>query len=195
MKSTSKIILASGSPRRKALLSELGIKFEVMVKDIEENYPADLKREQVALYIASKKADAYINEINSGALVITADTIVCLDDHILGKPTGPEDAYRMLRLLSGTNHEVITAVCMRSKLHAEHFHVTTRVHFHELTDAEIDYYIQKDKPFDKAGAYGIQEWIGLIGIDRIEGSYYNVVGLPVSELYQHLIRFQSISAV
>ncbi len=195
MKSTSKIILASGSPRRKALLSELGIQFEVMVKEIEEDYPNGLKGEQVALHIASKKADAYVDEIKSGALVITADTIVCLNDHILGKPVGPEDAYRMLRMLSGTSHEVITAVCMRSTQHSELFHVSTRVHFHELTDAEIYHYIQKDKPFDKAGAYGIQEWIGLIGIDRIEGSYYNVVGLPVSEVYQHLVRFQSTSEI
>lgn len=193
MKFSAPILLASASPRRKSLLSELGIKFEIKTKEIDESFPADLTGEQAAIFIAAKKAAAYDEEINEGYIVITADTIVCLDDHILGKPTDPADAQRMLRLLSGKKHDVITAVCIKSKESNDCFHVTTSVHFKELSEDEINFYIDKDKPFDKAGAYGIQDWLGLTAIDRIEGSYYNVVGLPVSELYHYLIRLKSFS--
>lgn len=193
MKFTTSILLASGSPRRKSLLSEMGIPFEVKTKDIDENYPDHLRKEEVAIYVATKKANAYSDEIAQGYTVITADTIVCFKDLILGKPSDNEDAFNMLRMLSGNRHEVITAVCIKSLQYNETFHVLTTVHFNELTDSEINYYIEHHHPFDKAGAYGIQDWIGLIAIDRIEGSYHNVVGLPVCELYQHLLKLNSFS--
>ncbi len=195
MEQTSPLILASGSPRRKALLKELGLDFKVVLKEINEDFPDHLKREDVALFIAQKKASVYINEINEGNIVITADTIVCVDDKILNKPAGYQEAFEMLQLLSGRSHEVITAVCISGKDISSCFHVTTTVIFKKLSDAEINNYIIKQQPFDKAGGYGIQEWIGLIGMERIEGSYYNVVGLPVKELYEQLIALNVIKGI
>jgi septum formation protein len=190
MKLKTPVILASGSPRRQELLRELGIPFEIILKQVDETYPDHLEKEQVALYLAEKKASAYDAEVITGKLVITADTIVCAGNIILGKPEDFDDGVRMLKLLSGKGHEVITAVCIRSASGQTTFFDTTSVYFKNLTDEEIRFYIDKCKPYDKAGAYGIQEWIGLIGIERIDGSYYNVVGLPVRKVYEHLLALQ-----
>ena len=180
------LLLASNSPRRKELLASMGLQFDVLVKDVEEEFPEHLQREEIAVYLASHKADQYDAELQN-QLLITADTIVCLGNKVLNKPTDQAEAFTMLRSLSGTSHEVITGVCLFSSDNKTVFHDTTKVYFKELTDEEINYYITNYKPFDKAGAYGIQEWIGMIGIERIEGSYFNVVGLPVQKLYQQLV--------
>jgi septum formation protein len=185
------IILASASPRRQQLLHEAGFSFDVLVKEVDESWPSQLKREQVAEYIATRKADAYTEEVNSGNIIITADTIVCTGDEILNKAADRNEAEAMLKKLSGKSHEVITAVCIRSKKQNSCFHSSTSVTFRELSDEEIDYYITTCKPFDKAGAYGIQEWIGLVAITSIHGSYHNVVGLPVAEVYSRLMSFQN----
>ncbi len=179
------LLLASNSPRRKELLAGLGLQFEVRVKEVHEDFPEHLQREEVAEYLASHKADNYRDDLQD-EILITADTIVCLGDSILNKPADYDEAAVMLRALSGTIHEVITGVCVATRESKSVFHDVTKVYFKELTDAEIHYYITQYKPFDKAGAYGIQEWIGMIGIEKIEGSYFNVVGLPVQKLYLHL---------
>jgi len=195
MEHTNSLILASGSPRRQELLKALGIQFSIVVKDVNEQFPEELKEAEVARYLAEKKASAYSEEIARGHTVITADTIVCIDHFILNKPSGHEEAFEMLKKLSGRSHDVITAVCIKNKVVSRSFHVTTRVVFRELADNEINYYINTFKPFDKAGAYGIQEWIGLIGIERMEGSYYNVVGLPVKELYEELVSLNLVKQI
>ena len=180
-------MLASNSPRRKELLAGLGMPFEVRVlKDIDESYPEDLPVSEVALYIAGKKADAYRATLAEDELVITADTVVIVDDEILGKPVDEKDAERMLRLISGRTHQVTTGVCMLTHETERSFAVTTDVTFKQLSDDEIHYYITKYKPFDKAGAYGIQEWIGYIGVTGLHGSYYNVMGLPIQRIYETL---------
>lgn len=186
------LLLASNSPRRKELLTGLGLDFIVRVKDVHEDFPNDLKGAEVAEYLASHKADAYKDSL-SDEVVITADTIVCLGDRILNKPQTHHEAAEMLRALSGKSHEVITGVCLLSKEGKSVFHDTTKVYFKELADSEIDFYINHYKPFDKAGAYGIQEWIGMMGIERIEGSYFNVVGLPVQKLYAKLVELNYLS--
>ena len=183
------IILASKSPRRQDLIKELGVDFEIKTKEIEEVYPPELEREQVALFLSELKASAFKNEIKEKDLVITSDTIVCLGDRIIGKPKGRDDAFNMLSDLSGNKHEVITAVTLTSLNKQLSFYVTTEVYFKVLTNHEIDYYINKYEPYDKAGSYGIQEWIGYIGIEKINGSYLNVMGLPVKELYEALDNF------
>ena len=181
------IILASNSPRRKELLAGLGMPFEVRVlQDIDESYPDDLPVSEVALYIAGKKADAYRASLADDELVITADTVVIVGDEILGKPVDETDAERMLRLISGRTHQVTTGVCMLTRETERCFAVTTDVTFKPLSDDEIRYYITRYKPFDKAGAYGIQEWIGYIGVTGLHGSYYNVMGLPVQRIYETL---------
>ena len=181
------IILASNSPRRKELLAGLGLPFEVRVlQDIDESYPDNLPVSEVALYIAGKKADAYRASLADDELVITADTVVIVGDEILGKPADEADAERMLRLISGRTHQVTTGVCMLSRETERRFAVTTDVTFKPLSDDEIRYYITHYKPFDKAGAYGIQEWIGYIGVTGLHGSYYNVMGLPVQRIYETL---------
>ena len=179
------LLLASNSPRRKELLAGLGLSFNTKVKEVQEDFPDYLKRAEVAEYLAAHKADAYLEDLQDEVL-ITADTIVCLEDRVLNKPASYEEAFEMLQTLSGKRHEVITGVCVLMKEKKIVFHDTTLVYFKELTAAEIDYYIRQYKPYDKAGAYGIQEWIGMVGIERIEGSYFNVVGLPVQKLYMHL---------
>ena len=185
-----KVILASKSPRRQELLGLLGVSFEViMEKEIEEDFPLHLFKEQVALYLADKKAKAFLSKIKENELIITADTIVICGDTILNKPVDREDALRMLKLLSGKTHEVITGVCILTRHKKVLFHASTKVQFALLTQEEIEYYVDQYKPFDKAGAYGIQEWIGLAAITNVEGSYYNVVGLPVQRLYQKLKEF------
>ena len=182
------IILASNSPRRRELLGGLGINYEVKVlPDIEENYPAELPVAQIAEYIAREKADAYRQLMAANDLIITADTIVVVGDEVMGKPVDATDAQRMLHKLSGRAHQVITGVCLTTIDKQRVFSVTTDVTFKSLSDEEIDYYIRTYRPFDKAGAYGIQEWIGYIGVTGIEGSYFNVMGLPVQRIYTELV--------
>lgn len=181
------IILASNSPRRKELLSGLDFEYEVKVlPDIEENYPEGLAMDEIPKYIAAEKAAAYRNMMNDRDLIITADTVVVLGDEVLGKPTDLDDARRMLRELSGKTHQVITGVYLMTREKERGFSVVTDVTFKELSDEEIDYYVEKYQPLDKAGAYGIQEWIGYIGVTGLSGSYFNVMGLPVQRIYQEL---------
>ena len=187
MVSSERIVLASNSPRRKELLAGLGLPFEVRVlKDIDESYPHDLPVSDVALYIAGKKAAAYRQTIAPDELIITADTVVIVGEEILGKPVDETDAVRMLRELSGRTHQVTTGVCLLTANEERRFAVTTDVTFKTLSDDEIHYYIEHYKPFDKAGAYGIQEWIGYIGVTGLRGSYYNVMGLPVQRIYNEI---------
>ena len=182
-----KIVLASNSPRRRELLAGLGLPFEVRVMaDIDESYPADLPVGEVARYISGKKADAYRGSLADDELLITADTVVIVGDEILCKPVDEADATRMLRLISGRTHQVTTGVAMLTTTQERRFAVTTDVTFRPLTDDEIHYYISRYKPFDKAGAYGIQEWIGYVGVTSLRGSYYNVMGLPVQRIYETL---------
>lgn len=206
-----KIFLASNSPRRRELLAGLDVNFEVKVLNgIDESYPDDLDAYHVAEFIAQKKAEAYrslLNEEESSAeekLILTADTVVIApaaneqNDQegkgiILGKPKTADDAVRMLRMLSGKTHHVVTGVCLTTKEEQRHFSVTTEVSFKELTDWEINYYISHYKPFDKAGAYGIQEWIGYIGCTGLNGSYFNVMGLPVQRIYEEMLKMQEES--
>lgn len=177
-------ILASKSPRRQQLLRSLDIDFTVQTREVDENYPKYLKKEEVPVFLAELKARAFQNDLKENDLLITADTIVCLDDQILGKPEDYEEAFSMLKTLSGKKHQVITGVCLTSLSKQISFYSISEVEFKVLTGDEIDYYIQHYRPFDKAGAYGIQEWIGTIGISHIEGSFYNVMGLPVQKLYE-----------
>lgn len=182
------IILGSGSPRRRELLSGLDIDFTVRtIAGIEESYPDNIQGKDVPEFLANLKADAYTLEDND--LLITADTVVLLDDAVLGKPANGQAAIDMLHLLSGRTHEVITGVAVRTKERKESFSAATKVTFSTLTDEEIRYYINKYRPFDKAGSYGVQEWIGYIGVSAIEGSYYNVMGLPIQRLYSLLKQF------
>ena len=185
-----KIILASNSPRRRELLGGLGIDFEVKVLPfINEDYPDDLPVAEIAEYIARKKADAYKRVMLADNLIITADTVVIVGNEVLGKPTDTSDAHRMLRQLSGRTHQVVTGVCLTTFEEQRHFSVSTDVTFKTLTDEEIAYYIEKYRPFDKAGAYGIQEWIGYVGVTGLSGSYFNVMGLPVQRIYTELSAF------
>ena len=183
------IILASKSPRRQQLLHSIGIDFEVKTKEVEEVFPAGMSSEEVPVYLAKLKAVAFKNDLKENDLLITADTVVCLSNEILGKPADYNEAFAMIRMLSGKEHEVITGVCLTSKLKSKTFFSSTHVQFKTLSSEEIDYYIQNFKPYDKAGAYGIQEWIGSIGITHIEGSFYNVMGLPVQKLYEEILKF------
>lgn len=184
------IVLASNSPRRRELLGQLGIEYTVKTLDgIDESYPESLQNAEVAEYIANKKAEAYLQTMNEKDLIITADTIVCVEDEILGKPKDADDARRMLRKLSGREHEVVTGVVVATKERKEAFSVTTLVKFTNLSDEIIEHYVENFKPFDKAGAYGIQEWIGFVGVESISGSFFNVIGLPVQRLFQVLTTF------
>ena len=181
------IILASNSPRRKELLAGLDIPFDVRVLDgIDESYPDTLPTKEIAGFISKKKADAYRQTMKDDELIITADTIVVLGQEVMGKPRDVEEARRMLRALSGKTHQVITGVCITTKARQSDFSVETDVTFKTLTDEEICYYIEHYRPFDKAGAYGIQEWIGHIGVTGMKGSYFNVMGLPVQRIYEEL---------
>ena len=185
-----RIILASNSPRRRELLSGLGISYEVRtLPGIDESYPADLPVEQIAEYIAAEKAAAYQRQMAADELIITADTIVVIAGEVMGKPHDADDARRMLRKLSNCTHQVITGVCLTTMKKQRRFSVTTDVTFKALTDDEIGYYITNYRPFDKAGAYGIQEWIGYIGVTALHGSYFNVMGLPVQRIYMELCSF------
>lgn len=189
------VVLASNSPRRKELLSGLGVNFSVKtLPDVDESFPDTLKGEEIPLFIARKKADAYkvlfssvtSNEVEEPLLVITADTIVWLEDEVLGKPANATEARAMLSKLSGKKHQVITGVCLTTASWQKSFAAVSEVQFSSLTEEEMDYYIQNYCPYDKAGAYGVQEWIGFIGVESIKGSYFNVMGLPIQRLYREL---------
>lgn len=185
-----RLILGSHSPRRQQLLKELDIPFEVKPSNADETFPESFRREDIAMFVARKKASALKEHLNDpNVLVITADSIVCLDELIINKPTDLKDAERILKLLSGRKHQVLTGVCLMSNKKSTSFFCKTDVSFKVLKDDEITYYLEKYNPVDKAGAYGIQEWIGMIGIEYIFGSYNNVMGLPVKELYENLLRF------
>lgn len=187
------VILASNSPRRKELLSGLGIKYRVKVlPDIDESYPANICGAEIPVYIAKQKACAYKDYLTDKTLLLTADTIVLSDDVVYGKPTDLDDACGMLRELSGKTHLVITGVCITSLRKQHAFAVQSEVRFTQLDNDEIAYYVNKYKPLDKAGAYGIQEWIGYVGIEYISGSYFNIMGLPVQKLYQELKLFVKV---
>ena len=180
------IILASGSPRRQQFFKDLDIDFSIKLKEVEEVYPQELKGREITDYLADLKSKAFTN-LSEKDILITSDTIVWLENKALGKPKDAKDAFKMLRSLSGKKHEVITSISIKSKNFQKIISDVTTVSFKEITDHEINYYIENYKPFDKAGAYGIQEWIGFIAIDHLEGSYFNVVGLPVHKLYKELM--------
>lgn len=184
-----KVILASNSPRRKELLAGLGVDYEVRtLPDVDESYPETLQGADIPLYIAKEKADAYVAMMQPGELMITADTIVWLDGKVLGKPRDREDALQMLRTMSGRTHEVFTGVCITTTGWQRSFTAQTEVRFATLSEEEIAYYVDNFQPMDKAGAYGVQEWIGFIGVENISGSYYNIMGLPVQKLYRELLK-------
>lgn len=182
-----KLILASNSPRRKELLTGLGLTYEVRIlPDVDESYPATLQGADIPLFIAAEKADAYKASLQPGELMITADTIVWLEGKVLGKPRDRDDALQMLRAMSGRTHEVFTGVCLTTTGWQRRFSSRTEVRFAVLSEEEINYYVDTYRPMDKAGAYGVQEWIGYIGVEYIAGSYYNIMGLPVQRLYREL---------
>jgi len=184
------LILASQSPRRQYLLKELGLDFEILSTNVKEVYPAGLQHLEIAKFLAELKSDSFdTDRLPENCIIIAADTIVSLGDEILGKPSNRMEAVRMLEKLSGCRHEVITGVCLKSRKKKVSFHNISSVYFKPLSTEEIDYYIDNFEPFDKAGAYGCQEWIGYIGISKIEGSFFNVMGLPVKELYEELLKF------
>jgi septum formation protein len=181
------VVLASNSPRRRELLAGLGIDYEVMVlPDVEESYPSNLPVAEIPVYIAKEKAAAYRQVMSDRDLIITADTVVVVGSQVLGKPATLDEARRMLHILSGRTHQVMTGVCLTTSLRQKAFVVSTDVTFKTLSDEEIDYYVDRYRPLDKAGAYGVQEWIGYIGVTGLHGSYFNVMGLPVQRIYQEL---------
>lgn len=182
-------ILASKSPRRQQLLKSLNIEFKVITKEVDEIYPEDLQREEIPVFLAELKSKPFITELDDSDLLITADTVVCLGNAVLGKPRDYDEAFAMLENLSGKEHQVITGVCISSNNKMHSFYSLTNVQFKELSHREIEYYVSEFKPYDKAGAYGIQEWIGTIGITHIEGSFYNVMGLPIQKLYEEIQKF------
>jgi septum formation protein len=182
------LILASGSPRRQQFFKDLDIPFSIQLKEVEEVYPQELKGTEITDFLADLKSKAFDNSLAENDLLITSDTIVWFENEALGKPKNTEDAVGMLQKLSGKMHQVITSISIKNKKFQILINDTTDVYFKELTPQEINYYIKKHQPFDKAGGYGIQEWIGFIGIERIEGSYFNVMGLPVQKLYKELMQ-------
>jgi len=185
-----KIILASESPRRNFLLKEIGLNFEVKVNgNIDEVYPDNIDKKNIPVYLSELKSNSWDNKLNDNTIVITADTIVLLKNKVINKPANSIEAEQMLKELSGEMHLVITGVCIKSKFKKVTFDDTSKVFFKKLTNDEIKWYVENYKPFDKAGAYGIQEWIGYIGIKKIEGSYFNVMGLPIHRVYEELINF------
>lgn len=184
------LILASESPRRQFLMKELGLDFQILAPKLKESYPDDLTPVEIAVYLAELKSNSFdLSAFTKDTILITADTIVSIDDEILGKPGNHGEAVCMLQKLSGRKHDVITAVCLRSGSRKRTFHVLSSVYFKELSLDEINYYIENFQPFDKAGSYGVQEWIGYVGINKIEGSFFNIMGLPVKELYEELLLF------
>ncbi len=185
-----KLILASASPRRQQLMKDAGFTFEVRLKNVEEKYPQELHLENVPEYLSKVKASAFREELKADEVLITADTVVCIHDRILGKPADRKEAISMLQELSGNRHLVVTGVSVTTRTEQLSFSSRTDVFFKHLSNEEIEFYVDTYKPFDKAGAYGIQEWIGYIGIERIEGSFYNVMGLPIQKLYETLRKLQ-----
>ncbi len=183
------LILASQSPRRRDLMRDAGLEFHAVSYEVEELYPSATPPKEVAEYLARLKSDNYPNELATGEILITADTVVILDNKILGKPRDEDDARSMLRTLSGREHQVVTGVTIRDSKHSVSFSTTSQVRFAELNEEQIDYYVTHYSPLDKAGSYGIQEWIGYIGIESIEGSFYNVMGLPIQRLCRELEQF------
>lgn len=186
-----KLVLASQSPRRKELLAGLGLDFEVRVKQVNEDFPMELPALEVAQYLAKKKADAFLLDLSSGEIVLTSDTVVVLDGVILGKPADASEARAMLTALSGKSHRVVTGLSITSAIKQETHSDVATVYFRNLSDEEIDFYVENFKPFDKAGSYGIQEWIGFIGVEKIEGSFFTVMGLPLHLVYQVLKTWNS----
>lgn len=184
------IILASQSPRRSELLSSLNIPFEIKVIEVDEDYPAQLVGVDIPVYLAEKKANAYIDTMDEKTMLITADTIVWHEGQVYNKPKDKAEAFSMLKSLSGKTHQVITGVCISTLKKRKVFHVISEVRFARLNSQEINYYLDNFKPYDKAGAYGVQEWIGYVGVEHIEGSYFNVMGLPVQRLYTELKRWK-----
>jgi septum formation protein len=183
------IILASKSPRRQHLMQEIGLKFRVVNHvDMDEVYPAVLKAEEIPLYLARAKAACYDSLIEADTLLITADTIVWLENEVIGKPADSEEAVHMLLKLSGNMHEVFTGVCIKTLNQEKVFHASSKVFFRQIREEEIRYYVNRYHPFDKAGAYGVQEWIGYVAVERIEGSFFNVMGLPIQKLYGELLK-------
>ena len=183
------IILASGSPRRQQFFKEMDLNYTIRLKEIEEIYPENLKAEEITNFLAELKANAFENELKENDVLVTSDTIVWLNGKALGKPKDYDDAFKMLQQLANQTHEVITSVCLKSIDKTDVFHNVTKVTFANLSDEAITYYLNNYQPFDKAGSYGIQDWIGLIGISKIEGSYTNVVGLPTEMLFQKLMNY------
>ncbi len=181
-----KLVLASKSPRRKELLSQISSNIEIRIQEVDEIYPSEMPVYEVATFLSQLKSKALFDSLQENELIITADTLVILDNKILGKPKDSEEAFHMLRNLSGKKHDVVSACTLLDKNKELSFSVITEVYFKGLSEEMIDFYITNFKPFDKAGSYGIQEWIGMVGIERINGSYYNVMGLPVSELCEKL---------
>jgi septum formation protein len=181
-----KLILASGSPRRQQFFKDLDLDFEIRLKEIEEIFPPELKAEEITNYLAELKASAFEGELNDNEILITSDTIVWHNNKALGKPKDEQDAFDILKSLSNATHEVITSVCFKTSLETTLMYEVTRVTFNELSDEAIQFYIENYKPFDKAGAYGIQEWIGFVGVSKIEGSYANVMGMPTDKVYEYL---------
>jgi septum formation protein len=181
-----KITLASGSPRRQQFFKEMGLDFQIRVKEIAEIYPDHLQGVEITNFLAELKANSFNNDIDENEIIITSDTIVWFENQALGKPKDAADALQMISKMAGKTHEVITSVCFKTSTKSDLIHSVTKVTFCDLSEQEIEFYINKYKPFDKAGAYGIQEWIGLIGISRIEGSYANVVGMPTDMVFNYL---------
>ncbi|HAH53945.1 MAG TPA: septum formation protein Maf [Flavobacterium sp.] len=181
-----KLILASGSPRRQQFFKDLDLDFEIRLKEIEEIFPPELKAEEITNYLAKLKANAFEGELNDNEILITSDTIVWHNNKALGKPKDAQDAFEILKSLSNATHEVITSVCFKTKANSTVAYEVTKVTFCELSDEAIWYYIENYNPYDKAGAYGIQEWIGFVGVSKIEGSYTNVMGMPTDKVYEYL---------
>lgn len=181
-----RIILASGSPRRQKFMKDLNIPFEIRLKPVDESFPADLKKEEITNYLAILKSKPFLKDLKPDEILITSDTIVWLDDQALNKPQNEQEAVEMLQRISGKMHEVFTSICLTTTAQQIIDHDVTQVYFRPLADEEIHYYVQNYQPFDKAGGYGIQEWIGLIGVEKIVGSYFNVMGLPTEKLYTSL---------
>lgn len=184
-----KLILGSGSPRRQELLKSLGFDYLLKPINADESFPSELKAQEIPLYLAEKKANAFPDEIKETEILITADTVVWCEGKVLNKPANFKEGTLMLETLSGKMHEVFTGVCLKSANKQTVFHDTSKVYFKKLKTEEIEYYLTNYNPYDKAGGYGVQDWIGYIGIDKIEGSFYNVMGLPVKELFEELIKF------
>lgn len=184
-----RIILGSASPRRQELLRGIDIPFEVISKDVDESFPPSMTGVGIPMYLAEKKANAFSEMITDDTMVITADTIVLLEGKVLGKPADKESAKKMLNQLSGKTHQVITGVCITTKMRRRTFHTVSEVRFAHLNEVEINYYLEHYAPYDKAGSYGVQEWIGFIAVEQITGSYFNVMGLPIQRLYNELKRW------